>query len=228
MAASTLRRREHHGAAAAASTCAICLEDGVGDTLQRALMPCCTRTDSTIAYCVPCMRTIVARAPGGRVGQCPTCRQHVSVDAEGVVHKAERRDTCAMCRQQRLIVDELCCSACLLGRRLGPMRYECDRCHRVQHIAHPMYLPSPPLPLLSLCARACVCFSCHSACIHSTRPADSSRSRFRYQPDPLSFGTDTWACHAGCAAFTHWRISPVDANRIPPEECPERSLSVSC
>ena len=70
----------------------------------------------------------------------------------------------------------------LTGRRLGPLRYECDRCHRVQLIAHPMY---------------------------------------RYQPDPLTFGTDTWACHAGCGTYTHWRIVADDANRIPPEECPE-------
>ena len=187
MAASTLRRREHHGAAAAASTCAICLEDGVGDTLQRALMPCCTRTDSTIAYCVPCMRTIVARAPGGRVGQCPTCRQHVSVDAEGVVHKAERRDTCAMCRQQRLIVDELCCSACLLGRRLGPMRYECDRCHRVQHIAHPMYLPAPPSPP-SLSARARMCVFLLPLRLHSLNKAGR-----------LGAGSDTSLTHCRSA-----------------------------
>lgn len=145
-------------------------------------MPCCARTDSTIAYCVPCVRIIVSRAPGGRIGQCPTCRQHVSVDAAGVIRKAERRDMCAMCRQQRVIVDESCCSACLSGRRLGPLRYECDRCHRVQRIAHPMY---------------------------------------RYQPNPLAFGTDTWACHSGCGTFTHWRIVSGDANRIPPEECPE-------
>jgi len=104
------------------------------------------------------------------------------VDGDGVVHKAERRDTCLMCRQQRIIVDESCCSACLLGRRLGPLRYECDGCHRVQLIAHPMY---------------------------------------RYQRDPITFGTDTWACHAGCGTYTHWKVLPADADRIPPEECPE-------
>ena len=48
-----------------------------------------------------------------------------------------------MCRQERLIVDESCCSACLLGRRLGPLRYECDSCHRVQPIVHPMYRYQP-------------------------------------------------------------------------------------
>lgn len=186
MVSSAATRRRATAAATpmsdSSSSCAICLEEGVGDSLQRAVMPCCARENSTIAYCVPCMRIIVARAPGGRVGQCPTCRQHVSVDGDGVVHKAERRDTCLMCRQQRIIVDESCCSACLLGRRLGPLRYECDGCHRVQLIAHPMY---------------------------------------RYQRDPLTFGTDTWACHAGCGTYTHWKVLPADADRIPPEECPE-------
>ena len=87
--------------------------------------------------------------------------------------------------------------------------------------------PPPPLSPFSLCARAHVCVSLATP-LAFTQQGRPTRSRFRYQPDPLSFGTDTWACHAGCAAFTHWRISPVDANRIPPEECPERSLSVSC
>ena len=130
-----------------APQCAICLEDfggGDGDpadapAVQRAAMPCCARQASTIAYCTPCLRIICDRAPGGAVGQCPTCRAHFSIDGEGAVRTAVRRSPCLICRQERLIVDEECCGPCLLGRRLGPLRYECERCHRLQRIPHPMW-----------------------------------------------------------------------------------------
>ena len=123
----------------AATQCAICLEDepGAAGGPPRAAMPCCAREAATIAYCVPCVRIICERAPGG-VGQCPTCRSHVRVDDSGEVHPAVRRDRCRLCRQNRVIADESCCGPCLLGMRL-PLRYECERCHGLQKIAHPMW-----------------------------------------------------------------------------------------
>eukprot|EP01052_Picozoa_sp_SAG31_P029186 SAG31_NODE_2881_length_4958_cov_3.159086_4_plen_245_part_00 len=132
------------GAQEWASQCAICLEPDLGTpALQRAEMPCCARQSSTIAYCVPCIRIICERAPGS-VGQCPTCRSFVRIDATGSVHRAVQVAQCLLCRQERVIADEGCCGQCLLGKRL-PLRYECERCHQLQRIPHPMwkYQPSP-------------------------------------------------------------------------------------
>lgn len=42
-----------------------------------------------------------------------------------------------------------------------------------------------------------------------------------YQPSPGEFGNVTWACHRRCFDYTHWRLLPEDADRIPPNLCPE-------
>lgn len=58
------------------------------------------------------------------------------------------------------------------------------------------------------------CETCH-------RKQTIPHPMFLYQPTPVAFSTDTWACHnAGCPGeYTHWRIvNPAD---IPPEHCPE-------
>ena len=43
---------------------------------------------------------------------------------------------------------------------------------------------------------------------------------WRYQRTAIEYSTDTWACHRGCAGFTHWRILADDAARIPRQETP--------
>ena len=67
---------------------------------------------------------------------CPT-RENLFWPAK----RKERFDAtvrCRLCQQNRVIVDESCCGLCLLGMRL-PLRYECERCHGLQKIAHPMW-----------------------------------------------------------------------------------------
>ena len=45
---------------------------------------------------------------------------------------------------------------------------------------------------------------------------------WRYQTEgPASFGNVSWACHQQCGDYTMWRIVAQDANKIPPEHCPE-------
>mmetsp|Transcript_28327 Transcript_28327/g.67365 ORF Transcript_28327/g.67365 Transcript_28327/m.67365 type:complete len:148 (+) Transcript_28327:844-1287(+) len=87
-----------------------------------------------------------------------------------------------MCCQLRALADlrEGLCEKCLLGRRF-PLRYECERCGRLQCIPHPMW---------------------------------------QYQDSPGSFSGTTWACHQMCGDYTRWRVTPADAEHIPPELCP--------
>ena len=117
------------------AACCICFEEGEDGELVR--MPCCGRTESSIMYCLHCLRIISSRSLG-QVGQCPTCRKYFSVDTAGTVHQAEQRAQCLMCLQTRVIVDERCCGPCLLGRDL-PFLYECETCRLYQRIHHPMW-----------------------------------------------------------------------------------------
>jgi hypothetical protein len=122
-------------------TCSVCLEDETEE--NRAKMPCCSRDTSTIAYCRRCVEIICERSPG-HVGRCPTCNKFIAIDSSGSVSVTERVAACAICRQERTIIDLNCCSPCLLGRRYA-LVYECNRCHQLQRIPHPMwnYQPTP-------------------------------------------------------------------------------------
>ena len=95
-------------------------------------------------YCVRCVEIICENGPGG-VGRCPTCRTYLRKKADGSsgFEIADRVEMCTLCRQAKLIIGELrpgmpVCDACFLGAQ-NPLRYECERCRRVQRIPHPMY-----------------------------------------------------------------------------------------
>ena len=115
--------------------CAVCYETCSAE--DEAIMPCCHNPTSSLHYCKLCI-TIICQHPPGR---CPTCRSYIQYNtAQGIVSVTERRDPCKICRQTRVIVNEQqgICEACLLGLRYR-FQYECDSCHRVQRIAHPMW-----------------------------------------------------------------------------------------
>uniref|UniRef100_A0A7S3Y180 PB1 domain-containing protein n=2 Tax=Heterosigma akashiwo TaxID=2829 RepID=A0A7S3Y180_HETAK len=44
---------------------------------------------------------------------------------------------------------------------------------------------------------------------------------WKYQPTQEEYGGPTWACHQGCAAYTHWRIVADDVMLIPSGMAPE-------
>lgn len=121
--------------------CAVCWSETAEDDF--AVLPChATPSDSTMRYCRRCVEIICESSPGG-VGRCPTCRAFLRVRQGGGFEVADRVEMCTLCRQAKLIVTELrpgvpVCDACLLGAQ-NPLRYECERCNRVQHIPHPMY-----------------------------------------------------------------------------------------
>lgn len=114
-----------------APTCAVCLEPTSASTL--AVMPCCDREGATVAFCLRCIELVCQHGPGN-VGRCPKCRAYVKISADGsAVEAAERFATCAMCRQDRQIVDGGVCDACVLGVR-HRLRYECQRCGGAQMV----------------------------------------------------------------------------------------------
>lgn len=115
--------------------CAVCLE-----ATEFADLPCCQSkdpADSTTRFCLDCLRLLCEHAGG--VGRCPRCRAWIGVEGAAVVPR-ERQDQCRVCRQMRVIVDgdRIVCGACTLGLRF-PLRYECDACHSIQRIGHPMW-----------------------------------------------------------------------------------------
>mmetsp|Transcript_32851 Transcript_32851/g.98927 ORF Transcript_32851/g.98927 Transcript_32851/m.98927 type:complete len:266 (+) Transcript_32851:1243-2040(+) len=117
-----------------AAACAICLESE-----EFAALPCCDGDDpaaSTTRFCLECLRLLVDH--GGGVARCPRCRGWISVE-NGAVTPHDGVGECRVCRQARVLVAHPgVCDACFLGARL-PLRYECERCGRVQRIPHPMW-----------------------------------------------------------------------------------------
>mmetsp|Transcript_11789 Transcript_11789/g.15390 ORF Transcript_11789/g.15390 Transcript_11789/m.15390 type:complete len:236 (+) Transcript_11789:54-761(+) len=118
------------------STCGICL--WVDDRNKEVQMPCCGRDGSTIWYCKDCIKLLCAQSPGG-IAHCPTCSGKIVLKGDKAeVPKDQATSKCGMCCQQRVIFKKQLCNACFLGSN-NPLKYECDRCHQVQRIPHPMY-----------------------------------------------------------------------------------------
>jgi len=168
-------------------SCCICFEDSGTPDFRFAELPCCgTHTDSTVRFCQLCMRTVCNQGALG-VGKCPRCRKFLGVASETAdpltitFEVRDRTGQCRMCRQQKVIVANDQCDACLFGSR-HVFRYECDGCHKFQRVPHPLY---------------------------------------RYQDSPAAFSGATWACHAGCGTYTHWRIASADVPKIPRQDVPD-------
>jgi len=64
-------------------------------------------------------------------------------------------------------------------------------------------------------------FSFTYTCQRCGNPQRIPHPMWRYQISPTAYGNNTWACHQQCGDYTNWRVIPEDAERIPPEECPE-------
>lgn len=112
--------------------CAICFEQ-----VSLVQMPCCGRDTSTTQFCFRCIEVICKMAPGF-FGKCPHCRKSVTIKGRTVV-VTTATGTCRMCQQGgKIIVDQNMCEACLYGSRYI-LRYECEGCHGIQRIPHPMW-----------------------------------------------------------------------------------------
>ena len=127
---------------AATFECAICWADVAGSPAE---LPCCGAPPpgSSTSYCTRCIEIICEQALGG-MGRCPTCREFIQVADGGHIEVAAGLEMCAVCNQARPVAERMgrperpLCGACAMGVR-RPLRYECERCHRVGPVPHPMY-----------------------------------------------------------------------------------------
>eukprot|EP00667_Euglena_gracilis_P025601 EG_transcript_30155 len=160
------------------STCAICMDTGI-DPVS---LPCCGRRDSTVQYCLPCIRAVCDL--GGGVGRCPTCRTYLRVGEGGRVEQTTEQGVCRLCRQLHVIVDQGLCDACLLGVRCT-LTYECERCHRRQRIPHPMWRYQPTATSFGSAT-----WACHQSCGDYTtwRIAPEDVDQIPLQECPESWG----------------------------------------
>lgn len=120
------------------NNCAVCLEIINNENLI--VMPCCGTTGSTIQYCKLCIEVIAQLGIEGRIGRCPTCMKYYEFVNGVVVSNPIRSMQCRMCCQLKVIADlrRNLCDKCLLGQSFS-FSYECNRCHRIQRIPHPMW-----------------------------------------------------------------------------------------
>lgn len=139
--------------------CIVCLEDL--PRAQRAPLACCQKkqgehcaTPAALAQvCWECLAVICAHGVEG-VGRCPACKGFIRVavcrkddgSEENKVVVVDGIGICRCCNQQRTLVGEgsRLCDACVIGQHFC-LRYECERCHTLSRIPHPMwrYQPSP-------------------------------------------------------------------------------------
>jgi len=141
--------------------CAICFDEalvGGSVSLNRvkfANLPCCGArqegsTGSFIKVCTSCILVLTSPMKGGshRIGRCPRCLTWIKVKVPSekadknvvTVEKVNVSGQCLICNQEKefLVENDQVCDSCFLGRR-QPLRYECQHCHGVQKIPHPMY-----------------------------------------------------------------------------------------
>ncbi|CAB9498862.1 expressed unknown protein [Seminavis robusta] len=140
--------------------CAICFDEaltGGNVSLNRvkfANLPCCGAQEygssaTFIKVCTSCILVLTSPSSSGahRVGRCPRCLNWIRVKipepAERNVVSVEKvhvSGKCLICNQNKdyLVDNDSVCDSCFLGRR-QPLKYECQQCHCVQKIPHPMY-----------------------------------------------------------------------------------------
>eukprot|EP00731_Ephydatia_muelleri_P010666 Em0005g1252a len=168
-------------AEASSFICSVCLQDV--SLTDKVTMPCCSRKSSTVQHCRRCIETIVQNGIRSSIGRCPACRAYFVMQGGLPVTQTSVPRECVMCCQVKEIADpnrELC-SACMLGAEFS-FRYECDRCHRVQTIPHPMWLYQPTPSTFTGAS-----WACHRGCGDYTKwrivPDDLERVPLEHAPE---------------------------------------------
>ena len=119
--------------------CCVCFGSEKDDVFVK--MPCCFATQSSTSYCRGCLKKICEISTVSGIGRCPTCRSKFMFDlaTDNVTNDVPKiKGRCGMCCQVIDIEERGLCSACLLGETHA-FRYQCDGCHRIQSIPHPMW-----------------------------------------------------------------------------------------
>jgi hypothetical protein len=141
--ADNMKKTDDSADAATSFECCVCWMDVPGKPAE---LPCCGAPPpgASTCYCKRCLEVICETALGG-MGRCPTCREFIQI-VDGEVLVAEGLQTCCVCSQARPVAErrgaQALCAACAIGVR-HPLRYECERCHRIGPVPHPLYRYQP-------------------------------------------------------------------------------------
>ena len=135
------------------SSCAICYEDFNNDTTVKTNIPCCERDESTVKFCFRCIEIMCSNNNSG-IGTCPRCTGPIMTSKDNYnYNKSEviipgRRLRCRYCNHTKPAtcfnhlpprnITYAVCSVCEISEN-NPLRYECQSCHNIQRIYHPMY-----------------------------------------------------------------------------------------
>lgn len=143
--------------------------------LTFAFLPCCgsegREETSTTKVCTVCILLLTQPTSDGdaRIGRCPRCRSWIAVQtsssssphaADGIpslnIRPVRLAGKCDVCNQvkETLVENDNVCDACFLGRRF-PLLYECEQCHAIQRIPHPMYRYQPSVTEFGRVSWAC-------------------------------------------------------------------------
>ena len=139
------------------TSCAICLESFETQGINKVVIPCCHVETSTTQFCFRCIELLCQHHAGSSSSstssistdnqriKCPRCNSHIQISInEQSVQIAPPPPTptgrCGMCCQnnKELTHNDRFCASCAIGMA-NRLRYECERCHRIQIIPHPMY-----------------------------------------------------------------------------------------
>lgn len=111
-----------------------------------ATLPCCEREEATTKFCFRCIELVCKES--SNFGKCPRCNGPIEIQEDGrSIAIGQGCLRCHMCGHKKNIScfnspTRGICSICEVGVN-NPLRYECNRCHRVQRIPHPMYRYQP-------------------------------------------------------------------------------------
>lgn len=128
--------------------CVVCLQDQDYSSLM--IMPCCGNTlESSIKFCRTCIGKIAETGIRSYIGKCPMCPLHFTLGFDGLVQICQEQDVpqiCRLCHCECEGVDpeKKLCPLCVIGSE-NFFRYECEDCHNVQSVPHPLWM-SQPLP----------------------------------------------------------------------------------
>lgn len=193
-------------------TCSICFLDQLPRT-DFIKMPCCYIEGSSTQYCKSCINIIAHTGFDGRIGKCPTCSSPYKIENGVVVQSLTTEGICSMCLQMKCIVDmdRSFCDACLLGSNYR-FKYECDRCHLIQTIPHPMwrYQETPD-------TFGAVTWACHRRCGDYThwKIVAEDVTKIPHQLCPESWGMrEEWL-----AAVRNQRLQTLRGDEVEASNC---------
>lgn len=163
-------------------TCAICMESNG----ELCVLPCCHKDQSSVQFCASCITLLCARSSIATFS-CPGCRSFVSLEFGELIIN-EKVGHCSVCHLINHMATPELCHGCLKRRMtLSHLLYECEQCHGLQHIPHPVwrYQPSPSSFTVS------ALWTCHQGCDTRTnwRLLEEDLPRIPQAERPASWST---------------------------------------